>query len=81
VTSRRFKVVVDGVTVGAVALAREALLIVNVNELAVAVAPFASVTRTVTVWVDGADGVPRITPVELSMDSPAGSVPEFTSNT
>jgi hypothetical protein len=70
--------VVDGVTVGAVALAREALLIVKVNELVVVVAPLASVTRTVTVWVDAADGVPRITPVELSIVSPAGSVPEST---
>jgi hypothetical protein len=72
--------VVDAVTVGAVALAREALLIVKVNELVVAVAPLASVTRTVTVWVDGADGVPRITPVELSMDSPDVSDPAVRSN-
>ena len=71
---------VDAVTVGAVALAREALLIVKVNELVVAVAPLASVTRTVTVWVDGADGIPRITPVELSMDSPDVSDPADRSN-
>ena len=71
---------VDAVTVGAVALAREALLIVKVNELVVAVAPLASVTRTVTVWVDGADGIPRITPVELSMDSPDVSNPAVRSN-
>ena len=30
--------------------------------------------------MDGADGIPRITPVELSIDSPAGRVPESTSN-
>jgi hypothetical protein len=45
----------------------------------VAVAPLASVTRTVTVCVVAADGVPRITPVELSIESPEGNVPEFTS--
>jgi hypothetical protein len=60
---------VAGVDNGAAAIAIAKLLVV-VLEL------FASVTRTVTVWVDAADGVPRITPVELSIVSPAGSVPE-----
>ena len=40
----------------------------------------ASVTRTVTVWVDGADGIPRITPVELSIVSPEGSGPGSIAN-
>ena len=56
------------------------MLIVRVNELVVAVAPLASVTRTVTVWVDGAVGVPLITPVDGSRDNPLGSAPVATAN-
>jgi hypothetical protein len=51
-----------------------------VKLLVVVLELLASVTRTVTVWVDAAVGVPRITPVELSIVSPAGRVPESTSN-
>jgi hypothetical protein len=64
---------VAGVDNGAAEIAIAKLLVV-VLEL------FASVTRTVTVWVDAAVGVPRITPVELSIVSPAGRVPESTAN-
>jgi hypothetical protein len=79
-TSRDLREVVVALTVGAEATAREALLMVKVNELVVETAPFASVTRTVTVWVDAADGVPLMTPVELSIVNPEGRVPESTAN-
>ena len=64
---------VDGVPRGAAAMEIAKLLVV-------AVAPLASVTRTVTVCVVAEEGVPRITPVELSIESPEGKVPEFISN-
>jgi hypothetical protein len=72
--------VVDAATVGAVGVASVSLETVKVKALVVAIAPLASVTRTVTVCVEAADGVPRITPVELSMAKPEGRVPEATAN-
>jgi hypothetical protein len=72
--------VVDAATVGAVGVANVSLVTVKVKALVVAIAPLASVTRTVTVCVEAADGVPRITPVELSMAKPEGRVPEATAN-
>jgi hypothetical protein len=51
-----------------------------VKLLVVVMALLASVTRTVTVWVDAADGIPLITPVVLSIDNPEGRVPESTAN-
>jgi hypothetical protein len=72
--------VVDAATVGAVGAASVSLETVKVKVLVVAIAPLASVTRTVTVCVDAADGVPRITPVELSIAKPEGRVPEATAN-
>ena len=44
------------------------------NEFVEATAPLASVTLRVTVCVEAADGIPRITPVVLSSDSPVGRV-------
>jgi hypothetical protein len=64
---------VAGVDSGAAAIVIVKLLVVVLELLA-------SVTRTVTVWVDAADGVPLMTPVELSIVSPDGRVPELTSN-
>jgi hypothetical protein len=72
--------VVDAATVGAVGVASVSLVTVKVKALVVAIAPLASVTRTVTVCVEAADGVPRITPVELSIAKPEGRVPEATAN-
>ena len=71
---------VDAATVGAVGVASVSLETVKVKALVVAIAPLASVTRTVTVCVEATDGVPRITPVELSIDNPEGRVPEATAN-
>ena len=71
---------VDAATVGAVGVASVSLVTVKVKALVVAIAPLASVTRTVTVCVEAADGVPRITPVELSIAKPEGRVPEATAN-
>jgi hypothetical protein len=72
--------VVDAATVGAVGVESVSLVTVKVKALVVAIAPLASVTRTVTVCEEVADGVPRITPVELSIAKPEGRVPEATAN-
>jgi hypothetical protein len=64
---------VAGVDKGAAAIAIVKLLVVVLELLA-------SVTRTVTVWVDAADGVPLMTPVVLSIVSPEGRDPESTAN-
>jgi hypothetical protein len=72
--------VVDAATVGAVGVESVSLVTVKVKPLVVVIAPLASVTRTVTVCVEVADGVPRITPVELSITKPEGRVPEATAN-
>ena len=54
-------------------------LVVRVNEDDVAVAPLASVMRTVTALVVGAAvAVPEMTPVEALRESPAGNVPDAT---
>ena len=70
----------DAATVGAVGVASVSLLTVKVKALVVVIAPLASVTRTVTVCVEVADGVPRITPVDVSIAKPEGRIPEATAN-
>jgi hypothetical protein len=66
--------------VGVAGVESGAAAIVMVKLLVVVLALLASVTRTVTVCVEAADGVPRITPVVLSIVSPVGRDPAETSN-